>query len=563
MWEAFDRLQVAEEAEGIQNKTDKRLVLWPHQQHPPATLVDECEKRGIELRAGVLREEGELEEEDGGGGGLAKVLGVPISHNPALIDEWLIERVRRHETFFESLEQEGVSSQLALLGLKHAGIPLFNYLSRTLSPEEFRRGGEAFERRLEVCVAKVLHLQDNEMGKVVQELRRPYRLGGGGIRSLVEVSDAAYSAAALQTAGIPWVPFPISNSAYTIAVDQARSRVLQRIDSSAAERLVEKELLSESRRDQEEKAAGEFLDGNVSLQDVFQEVRAGSAQLKVKGLQKAVSAFLLYSSFDVLWEGLEVNTKARFRSAMAQGASAGACWLGIPVSNQAWIASDLYRRAWRHRLGLFQADPLPSRCQFCSKEHVDPNHPLVCQQLRRSLRNLPHDAVQNIIQHEMRNSCGLNVQGQPKYDRKLTDTMVVLDEKVVEVDYVVTSPDCKSHCSGAALVNGAAAEKAYLGKEVAHLEHCNAVGNKLIPFAIETHGRVHPKSQLLIKEMASLMMEVQQSQAVYRLRQLVSASLQRGIGLAFKQYARFSMADMKRKGQLRRMSLSDLGIKFY
>ena len=113
-------------------------------------------------------------------------------------------------------------------------------------------------------------------------------------------------------------------------VDQARARVLQRVDRSAAERLVEKELLSESRRDQEEKAAGEFLDGNVSLQDVFQEVRAGSAQLKVKGLQKAVSAFLLYSSFDVLWEGLEVNTKARFRSAMAQGASA---WLGIPVSN--------------------------------------------------------------------------------------------------------------------------------------------------------------------------------------------------------------------------------------
>ena len=29
----------------------------------------------------------------------------------------------------------------------------------------------------------------------------------------------------------------------------------------------------------------------------------------------------------------------------------------------------------------------------------------------------------------------------PKYDRKLTDTMVVLDDEVVEVDYVVTSPD--------------------------------------------------------------------------------------------------------------------------
>ena len=118
--------------------------------------------------------------------------------------------------------------------------------------------------------------------------------------------------------------------------------MLQLVDLSAAERLVEKELVSEGRKDQEEKAAGEFLDGNVSLQDVFQEVRAGSAQLKVKGLQKAVSAFLLYSSFDVLWEGLGVSTKAKFWSAMAQGASA---WLGIPVSNAAWIASDLYRRA--------------------------------------------------------------------------------------------------------------------------------------------------------------------------------------------------------------------------
>ena len=36
----------------------------------------------------------------------------------------------------------------------------------------------------------------------------------------------------------------------------------------------------------------------------------------------------------------------------------------------------------------------------------------------------------------------------------------------------------------------------------------------------------------LLKEMAPLMGEVQQAQAMYRLRQLVSASLQRGIGLA-------------------------------
>ena len=47
-------------------------MLWPHQQHPPATLVAECERRGIELRAGVFKEEGELEDEDSGGGGLAR-----------------------------------------------------------------------------------------------------------------------------------------------------------------------------------------------------------------------------------------------------------------------------------------------------------------------------------------------------------------------------------------------------------------------------------------------------------------------------------------------------------
>ena len=90
VFEAFDRLQGAEEAEGIQNKTDKRLVLWPHQQLPPASLIGECERKGIELRAGFLRYEEGLEEGGGGGGLLAKVLGVPISHNPILIDEWLL-----------------------------------------------------------------------------------------------------------------------------------------------------------------------------------------------------------------------------------------------------------------------------------------------------------------------------------------------------------------------------------------------------------------------------------------------------------------------------------------
>ena len=268
---------------------------------------------------------------------------------------------------------------------------------------------------------------------------------------------------------------------------------------------------------------------------------------------------MLYSSFYPLWCSFDTAKKARLRSAMAQGASA---WLGVPVSSAAWINADLYRRAWRHRLGLFQADPLPSECQFCSRTQEDPNHPLTCQQLRRSLRNLPHDAVQNTIQHEMRNSCGLNVQGQPKYDRKLTDTMV-LDEKVVEVDYVVTSPDCRSHVEAAAEANGAAAEKAFQGKEAAHLEHCNAVGSKLMPFAIETHGRVHPKSQLLLKEMAPLMTDMQPAQAIYKLRQLVSVALQRGIGLAFKQYARFSMADMKKRGGIRRRALSDFGRRFW
>ena len=81
-------------------------------------LESQCEKRGIELRAGILGDNDGLEEDDGGCGGLAKVLGVPISHNPVLIDEWLCERVRKHEAFFETLEQEGVSSQLALLALK-------------------------------------------------------------------------------------------------------------------------------------------------------------------------------------------------------------------------------------------------------------------------------------------------------------------------------------------------------------------------------------------------------------------------------------------------------------
>ena len=560
VFEAFDRLQAAEEAEGIQNKTDKRLVLWPHQQLPPASLIDECERRGIQLRAGNFRDEEGLEYGEVCGGGMAKVLGVPISHDPLRIDEWLLEKVKKHESFFEALELEGVSSQLAMLGLKHAGIPKFNYLSRVLSPDEYRKGGEAFQERLEISAAKILRLHGEEVKKVVQELRRPYRFGGGGLRSLVEVSDTAYATAAMQLASIPWVQLPHPNSAYFRAVEQARDRVLQQIDMEAPARLVEKELVTKSRVDQEEKAAGEFLEGDIPLQDVFQVVRQDSAQLKVKGLQKAVSAFLLYSSFDRVWEDFDVSTKARLRSSMARGASA---WMGIPVSSAAWMASDLYRRAWRHRMGLFQADSLPGRCQFCSRNHDDPNHPLVCQQLRRSLRNLPHDAVQNILQHEMRNSCGLNVQGQPKYDRKLTDTMVVLDERVVEVDYVVTSPECKSHRIGAAEVNGAAAAKAYVGKEAAHLEHCEAVGNKLVPFAIETHGRVHPKSQLLLKEMAPLMGEVQQAQAIYRLRQLVSTSLQRGIGLAFKQYARFSMADMKRKGELRRRALSSFGRRFH
>ena len=36
-----------------------------------------------------------------------------------------------------------------------------------------------------------------------------------------------------------------------------------------------------------------------------------------------------------------------------------------------------------------------------------------------------------------------------------------------------------------------------------------------------------------------------------------------GIGLAFKQYARFTMADLKRKGELRSKALSGFGRRFH
>ena len=42
--------------------------------------------------------------------------------------------------------------------IKNCRVKKFNYLSRTLSPDEFRRGGEAFQARLEIAVSKVLRL---------------------------------------------------------------------------------------------------------------------------------------------------------------------------------------------------------------------------------------------------------------------------------------------------------------------------------------------------------------------------------------------------------------------
>ncbi len=199
---AYDRVVSAQEKEGVERESDKRFVLWLHDERPPDFIYEECESRGLKLIAGGLQPNGAWR------GGCAEVLGCMFSMHHDDVAQWLCAKVLDHEDFFEGLEHKDLGAQNAISMLKYCGSSRMNYLSRTVPPSDFAEGAAAFDDLVLRALENILQLEfrRGEDGSVdptdtkVCALRRSIKKAGFGFRSMSFISPIAFYAAGAKAA---------------------------------------------------------------------------------------------------------------------------------------------------------------------------------------------------------------------------------------------------------------------------------------------------------------------------------------------------------------------------
>src|SRR4051794_10135533 len=158
--EAFDRFEASLVESGLEMRRDKCRLLWPHSKPIPEELQSEADKRQIKIETGAMT-----------------TLGAMVGFDQAKIMNWVAEKVAKHKKLFDLLQHAEMPSQISALLLQMSALPTMGYLSRTIRPHLLAEHAQQFD-------LMVLAI----------------RLGGFGLRSIVQSSPAAYFSAVAETA---------------------------------------------------------------------------------------------------------------------------------------------------------------------------------------------------------------------------------------------------------------------------------------------------------------------------------------------------------------------------
>jgi hypothetical protein len=124
----------------------------------------------------------------------AATLGSVVGRDEVGMKKWVNNYVKKHHRFFVMVPK--MKSQIALLMLRSAGVPRFNYILRTLPPRLTRDSAHEFDA--DVCNAwnQALGIQSREMDDIsVQHRALKVSKGGDGLRPAEKTCERAYSSA--------------------------------------------------------------------------------------------------------------------------------------------------------------------------------------------------------------------------------------------------------------------------------------------------------------------------------------------------------------------------------
>ena len=543
---AYDAVVSAQVAEGIDRESDKRRVIWIHNEEPPRALRVACAERGLKLVAGAAKQDG-----SGWKGAIATVLGAPISANKDDIDEWMAKRVFSHLPLFEALKNKELGVQNAMTILRLCAAPRLNYLTRVVPPSDLKQGAQAFDELVLESIERALHLRlprDNEGvvrtdSDVVHQLRSAVRHAGFGYRSVEFVSPIAFFAANRQALN-HIEPFKNFLAAHHAA------RAQDRLNTTAADQFVALEeshshIVTAALPDHPvENAAGVLQKGGIV--EEFEQFAEFYDVPTSKGAQSKITKVIEDKLYKQRLARANQETKARWKSQTVKGA--GAWKVNMPYNNAVRFRDAEYIGATHFSLGERQAGRPLKDCPLCNEPEIHQDHALTCPACRKVLRSLPHDGNENFIAGTYKNVCHLPVTQQPRYEKqgKRTDIRVFLPGEVdKEIDIVTVLPTAASHI-GASAQNAAAhaANKAAQQKVDKHAENCLANGVRFVPFAVESYGAIQDEAKMEIEELAEFVADAQpevftRRSAIKYVTQGVSTAIQKGNAQAFMLFNKY------------------------
>ena len=394
-------------------RRDKCRLLWPHNKPIPEDLSIEAAKRQIKIETCAMT-----------------TLGAMVGFDQEKIVSGVADKVAKHKNLFELLQHAEMPSQISNLLLRMSALPTMGYLSRTIRPHLLAEPAQQFDSMvLETASLKLgLGLAKDLSEESVATLQLPIRLGGFGLRSIVQSSPAAYFSAVAET---------VPDIVEIIPADQVQSFLIEEKTRISTANAIQSCLESFNE-------SGLALGKAPVPHNLAKFWGNFSSHTPGTRLQSAVCSLLESISLEHTKNNLPLHDIQRLVS--AAGKFAGV-WLSVvPTSIDLQLSDQQMCIASRIRLGLPPLDHLPERCVCGATLSEDNGHFLSCRDLRRSAVTARHDSIVRVLAKHLRRATAL-VHEEPRFyntSKLRPDLDVVFPNNYLMVDVVVTHPAAPS-----------------------------------------------------------------------------------------------------------------------
>ena len=161
---------------GLSLSPAKSALLWPTHTPTPQSLQTLSASHDIPIHAGSL-----------------PLLGSLVGSDTKAAMTFASSKAEAHSPFFHALTHESMPLQNAYLLLRSSAVPRLNFLCRTLPPHITLDACQIFQAHVLKTALHLLQLPQQSLSQVaLRQIQLPLRLGGLGLRSVVDTAPAAY-----------------------------------------------------------------------------------------------------------------------------------------------------------------------------------------------------------------------------------------------------------------------------------------------------------------------------------------------------------------------------------